>query len=104
MLAQLLYVQVAPPCYPLLALLGAHHPEQVPGVMDLAALPGGPLEVARDGGLEALVAVGDHQLDPTQAPRLQRAEKLVVGRLALRVCNLHAEDLPKAVGGTHARD
>ena len=40
-----------------LAPFGAHHPEEVPGVVDLAALPRRSLEVAKDGGLQALVVV-----------------------------------------------
>lgn len=88
----------------LLALLDSHHPEQVSRVVYLAPLPRCPLEVARDGGLEALVAAGDDQLHTREPAHLQGAEQLLVGRLALGVRNLHAEDLPKAVGGAHARD
>jgi hypothetical protein len=46
----------------LLAFGVAHHPEEVPGVVDLASLPRCSLEVAGYGRLEAPVVVGDHQL------------------------------------------
>ena len=35
----------------------AHHPEEVPGVVNLAALPGGSLEVAGYGRLQSFVVV-----------------------------------------------
>ena len=71
--------------------------------MHLAALPRRSLEVAKDGGLQALVVVGGYQLHAREAPGFKRAEQLVVGRLALGVGYLHPKDLPKAVL-PHARD
>src|SRR5215217_5490091 len=71
--------------------------EEVPRIVNLAALPGGPLEVAGYGRLEALVIVGDGELDAFEPTGLQRAEKLLVGRFALGVCNFHADDLPEAI-------
>jgi hypothetical protein len=58
---------------------------------------GGALEVTRYGRLEALVLVGDHELDARKAPPLQRAKQFLVGRLALGVGDLHRQYLPKAV-------
>src|SRR5215216_6156753 len=81
----------------LLTPVMAHHTEEVPRIVNLAALPGGPLEVAGYGRLEALVIVGDGELDAFEPTGLQRAEKLLVGRFALGVCNFHADDLPEAI-------
>lgn len=47
----------------LLTLGGAHRAEKVPDVMHLAPLPRRSLEVPPDGGFQALVSVGNHQLD-----------------------------------------
>jgi hypothetical protein len=58
----------------LLAPLLAHHPEEVPSAVNLAALPGGPLEVAGYRRLQAFMIVGDHQLD-TRKARLFRERK-----------------------------
>ena len=41
---------------------------------------------------------------PRKPSRLQGAEQLVVGRLALGVGHLHGEDLPQPVGVAHRRD
>jgi site-specific DNA recombinase len=61
-----------------------HMRERVPHPMDSAPLPGGAQHLA-DGVLEPFVRVGDHQLDPAQAPSEQglqecRPERLRLGR------------------------
>jgi hypothetical protein len=61
--------------------------------VDLAALPARPLEVPRDGRLEASVVVAGDQHNAMQPPRRQPPEQLVVGRLALGVGPLAGEDL-----------
>ena len=53
--------------------------------MDLAPLVARPLEVASERRLEALVLVGDDQLDALEPPPLQRAEQLLVGGPKLSV-------------------
>src|SRR5918911_741515 len=58
----------------LLAARVAHHPEEVPGVVDLAPLVGSSLEVASDRCLEALVVVADDQLDTRKSPPLEGSE------------------------------
>jgi hypothetical protein len=50
------------------ATLGSHHAEEVPRVVDLAALPRCSLEVANHGGLQALMVVRDHQLNALEPP------------------------------------
>ena len=74
----------------------AHHPEEVPGVVDLAPLVGGTLEVAGYGRLEAPVVVGDHQFHARKSSPLQGAEQLLVGGFALGVRDLHSQDLPES--------
>jgi hypothetical protein len=53
--------------------------------VELAPLVGCPLEVASERRLEALVLVGDDQLDALEPPPLQRAEQLLVGGPKLSV-------------------
>ena len=65
--------------------------------MHAATLPGG-LEDLGDGGLDALMAVADDQLDATQAPPVQAAQELGPERLGLRVPDLQTEHLALAVG------
>jgi hypothetical protein len=49
------------------------------------------------------VVVGDHQLHALETPSFERAEQILVGRLALGVGYLHGEDLPEAIV-PHPRD
>ena len=70
--------------------------ERVAGEVHPAALPGGA-EHARDGGLDALVGVGDDefhaaQAAPRQLPKEGRPEGLGLGRT-----NIHPEYLAPAV-------
>ncbi len=68
--------------------------------MDRATLPGAAQHL-RDGLLEALVSVGDHQLDAPKAAADQRAQKLTPERLGLGCAHVQTDDLPLA-GGVHA--
>ena len=65
--------------------------------VDAAALPGGA-EHLGDGGLDALMGVGDDQLDAAQAAARQLAQELRPDRLGLRGADLHAQHLAPAVG------
>src|SRR5215217_2646760 len=56
-----------------------------------------PLEVASYRCLQSFMIVGDHKLHAWKAPALKRAEKRLVGGLALGVCSLNSEYLPEAV-------
>ncbi len=51
-----------------------------------------------DGGLDALMRVGDDELDATQAASRQLAQELRPDRLGLRGADLHAQHLAPAVG------
>ncbi len=53
------------------ALCRPDHTEEIPTVMDLTPLVGRPLEVAGDGGLQALVVVRDYQLHALKPAGLQ---------------------------------
>ena len=65
--------------------------------VDGAALPWGA-EHLGDRGLEALVGVGDDQLDAGQAATDQRAQELAPERLGLGRAHIQADDLPLAAG------
>ena len=58
--------------------------------MDPAALPG-RVDQLGAGGLDALVGVGDDQLDAAQTPPSQLAQKLHPERLGLRGTDVHAQ-------------
>jgi hypothetical protein len=61
-----------------------------------AALPGGVQHLG-DGCLDAFMGVGDHQLDPAQAPPSELAQELRAERLGLGRTDVHAEHFPPAV-------
>src|SRR6185312_8258695 len=65
--------------------------------MHAAALPGG-LEDLGDGGLDAQVRIGDHELHAPQASAGQRAQEARPERLRLRGADRHAEHFPSPVG------
>ncbi len=71
----------------LLAGMGQH----VAHEMDAIALPSGAQHLG-DGSLDALVGVGDHQLDATQAPTRQLAQE-GVGGFPKRAVEIVAGDL-----------
>ena len=60
--------------------------------MDGAALPGA-VQYLRDRILQALVGVGDAQLDAVQPTRPRRAEELAPERLGLGLTDVQADDL-----------
>jgi hypothetical protein len=64
--------------------------------VDAAALPC-RLEYPGDGGLDALVSVGDHELDPGQPTTLELAQEVEPESLGLRGADTHAQDLAPAV-------
>jgi len=70
-----------------------------------AALPGGAVEDGGDGGLEALVGVGDHQLHPREAPGHQAPQERRPAGAVLDGDHVDAEHLPVAggvdAGGAH---
>jgi hypothetical protein len=77
-------------------LLGAADvAEHVPVEVDGAALPR-TAEHLGDGGLEAGVGVGDHQLDPLQAAGAQRPQERPPERLGLGLAHVQADHLPTA--------
>ena len=57
-----------------------------------------------DGGLDALVGVGDHQLDAAQAAPRELAQELGPEGLGLRGADIHAQHLAPAVGVDADRD
>src|SRR3546814_2615864 len=61
-----------------------------------ATLPG-RLEHPGDGRLDALVGVGDHQLDPGQAAALEPAQEVEPEGFGFRGADAHAQDLAPAV-------
>src|SRR6516164_8806250 len=61
-----------------------------------AALPGGAEHLA-DGGLDALVGVGDDQLDTAQAAAGELAQKRRPERLGFGGTNVHPENFTPAV-------
>ena len=71
--------------------------------VDAAALPGG-VEHLGDGGLDAFVGVGDHQLDAAQAAAGELAQEVGPERLGLGGADVHAEHLAPAVGVDADRD
>jgi hypothetical protein len=66
--------------------------------MGPAPLPGGAVQHRRHRVLEALVGVGDHQLDPGQAASDQRAQKRRPGGAVLGRTDIQAQHLPMAIG------
>jgi hypothetical protein len=71
--------------------------------VDPAALVGGALEAAAQGGDQAGVLVGDHQADPGQASATQVGQKRPPERLLLAVAHGQTEDLAAAGGGDPGR-
>src|SRR4030095_1127517 len=71
--------------------------EGVSDEVDSAALPARALEHRRDGPLQALVGIADHQLDPGQAARNEGAQELVPERAVLARADVEPEHLPLAV-------
>ena len=65
--------------------------------MDPAALPRGAQHFS-DGGLQALVRIGDDQLHAPQAAMAEAAQELDPERLGLAVANAHAQHLAPSVG------
>ncbi len=63
-------------------------------------LPAGADEALGDGGLEALVVIGDDQPDAGEAPGAQRAEELGPERLGLGVAHGAAQHLSLTVAVT----
>jgi len=63
---------------------------------DAAALPGGVQHLS-DSGLDAFMAIGDHQLDAAQTAPGERAQELRPEGLGLRRPDIHAEYFPAAV-------
>jgi hypothetical protein len=62
-----------------------------------ASLPDGAEDLC-DGGLEAFVCVGDHELGAAQTTRRQAAQELDPERFGLAVPGGHAEHVSPAVG------
>ena len=62
-----------------------------------AALPGGA-ENFRDGGLDALMGVEDHQLDAPQPPSGELAQKLGPDQLGLGSAYIHSQNLAATIG------
>ena len=69
--------------------------QRVAHEMNAAALPGGAQHLG-DGRLEALVGIGDHQLDAPQAPAREAAQVVALEGLGLRRANGQARDLAPA--------
>jgi hypothetical protein len=67
--------------------------------MHPAALPSGADEALGDGGLEALVVIGDDQPDAGEGPSAKRAEELGPERLGFGVAHGAAQHLSLAGGG-----
>jgi hypothetical protein len=65
---------------------------------------GSALEGPLEGGDEAGVLVGDHQLDTAQAAFLQVGQERPPEHFVLGVADVEAEDLAAAVGGDPGRD
>src|ERR1700761_2066988 len=65
--------------------------------MDAAALPGGT-DDAGDGGLQALVGVGDHQLHAFEAPPDEVAQESRPEGFGLARADVQADDLALALG------
>ncbi|MNL24735.1 hypothetical protein D3C87_1461830 [compost metagenome] len=65
--------------------------------MNPAALPGGG-QYLRYGGLDALMRIGDGELDAAQSPPGQLSKKLGPDRLGFGRADFHAEHLASAVG------
>ena len=62
--------------------------------MHPAALMGGALERAAQGGDEAGVLVGDHQAHTAQPAGLERAQEATPEHFVFGVADVAAEDLP----------
>ena len=77
--------------------------EHVAHEVHAAALPGGVQHLG-DGGLQALVGVGDDQLDAAQAAPRELAQEVGPEGLGLRGADLHAEHLAPAVAVDADRD
>src|SRR3954468_9676147 len=75
--------------------------------MNPAALPGGAQDL-RNGGFEALVSVGDHQLHAFEAAAYQTAQELDLEGGGFRLTQAKPEDLAAAIlvdaGGDYGRD
>ena len=63
-----------------------------------------PWKTRPQGGDQAGVLVGDHQLDPVQAALLQRAQEAAPEHLVFGVADVDAQDFPAAVGGDPGGD
>ena len=74
-----------------------HLVEQVAHEMGAAALPDGARQHGGDGGVEALVGVGDHQGHPRQAPGHQAPQERRPPRSGLGGEHVDAQDLPVPV-------
>jgi hypothetical protein len=79
--------------------MGQHVAHEV----DAAALPGG-VEHLGDGRLDALMGVGDDQLDAAQAAPGELAQEGGPEGLGLRRADLHAQHLAPAVAVDADRD
>ena len=77
--------------------------ERVAHEVDAAALPGGVHHLG-DGGLDALVGVGDDELDAAQAAAPQLAQELGPEGLGFGGADVHAEHLAPPVGVDADRD
>jgi hypothetical protein len=71
--------------------------QRVPHEVDPAALPGG-VDDAGDGGLEALVSIGDDQLHTLESAANEVAEEGRPERLGLAGADVEADDLALALG------
>ena len=65
--------------------------------VDAAPLPGGAEDPA-DSRLDALMGVGDHQLDAPKASACQLAQELSPESRSLRGTDVHAQNLAAAIG------
>jgi hypothetical protein len=72
--------------------------------VDLAPLMGSPLEVPRYRRFEALVLVGDDQLDAREAPSLKRAENLLVGGSKLSVSATSTASISRKPSGSRTAE
>jgi hypothetical protein len=71
--------------------------------VDAAALPGGGEDLG-DGGLDALVGIGDHQLDAAQAAPRQPAQEGGPEGLGFGGADIHAQHLASPIGIDTDRD
>jgi hypothetical protein len=83
---------------------GGYHGEQAAAEVDPAALRAGVKQGGGDGGFQAGVRVGDHQLNPVQATGFQATQERGPERPGLAVSDVEAEHLAPPVRADPGRD